>query len=650
MGGATSGREDVGESYAAAPVSSRSGQSQQKRHSSWTQGVDLAGAVSDHNGYQTTTTVTSRSTPQLQTLSAAGGHKSAVSGIDNNSSVGASRSWYDVASTDSTATSTSTGTVGNFDGVSHRQQAQQVQQSHRQLYQAQPTTTTVVPDRSRYGQSFTGEAGGSDDHSSSTPGIERVNTGAGRGLESGGSNARNGPPTHVRRSSAAAFAFSAVDARPLTSSGNAYSAAPLHARSRSDGRYDRERVALASRTSVSNMIGLSASQKSHLGRRELLSQCGQVPHSSHGQQQQHHHNFGNGRWRGAGAVDSTSVAGGSGYHGAGLPSHPEQLLTRVTRSSPQYPSATSAITSSCRGFDVTRRSASHQVDRRFPSGTAGGDASSGSSASSTFNSGTSSRAMIESPPLAVNEQRRLAGVPHVNPPEAFSLSPADYGGAGIGELTPVDPITLVVDRNTSPDIIANTHPACCNHVATAAGGQAGCCVSPPAAAPGVLPKPKNPFEWLQRLQQSRGGKEKCPTTPRTSRSSSMSSLASPARLAALMGGAPAAAAGDGSSRACGGGHQRSDSMAATRGGVVYGAGVCPAPDCPGNGDCLPGATPDMLVYEVKFKRATRTFLLGDAMDHGSTCCGDRVKVCFTCFADNTMYPFICCMCTTGNSY
>lgn len=589
MGAPTSGREEIGESYMTVTASVRSGQLQQEKYLPCAQGVDLDG-VPDHNGSQTI----SRSAPQLQTLSGAGGHTSAVNSVDH-SSVGARRCWHDVASTDSTTTA-NTGTIGNFEGIGHRQPAQQ---PHRHLYQVEPT----AHDRPRYGQSSAG-AGGVDDQSSLTPGMERLNASAGRGLESAGSSARNGPPTHVRHSSATSFAFSAVDARPLANPSNTYSATPLHARSRSDGRYDRERVALTTRACASNMIGPSASH-GHLGRRDLPSQCGQGSHS-HGQQQ---HGFGNGGWQGAGVADS-GVAGGSGYHGAALASHQEQPLSQTTRPSSQYPSTS---TSSCRGFNVTRRPAPHQLDRRYPPNAAGEGTS---SASNAFNGGAPVRTMMESPPLAVNEQRCLPGVP-VNPAEAFSLSPAEHR-AGFAELTPVDPATSAIERNNLPEVMT-THARSGSHVA-AAGGQAGCCGSPPVAAAGVLPRPKNPFEWLQRLHQTRNGKEKCPTTPRTSRSSSMSSLASPARLAALVGGAPAP--GDG--RACGG-HQRSESMATTR-DILYCAGSCPAPDCAGNGDCLPGATPDMLVYEVKFKRATRTFLLGDMMDHSSTCCGDRVKV------------------------
>lgn len=55
--------------------------------------------------------------------------------------------------------------------------------------------------------------------------------------------------------------------------------------------------------------------------------------------------------------------------------------------------------------------------------------------------------------------------------------------------------------------------------------------------------------------------------------------------------------------------------------------TCPAQDCPaGSHNCLHDATPDMLVYEVNFKRATRTFLLGGDLDHNTIVCGTLVKV------------------------
>lgn len=61
-------------------------------------------------------------------------------------------------------------------------------------------------------------------------------------------------------------------------------------------------------------------------------------------------------------------------------------------------------------------------------------------------------------------------------------------------------------------------------------------------------------------------------------------------------------------------------------GRVVAVGVCPAADCPVNGDCLPGATPEMLVYEMNFKRATRTFLPAEKLKNESILCGALMKV------------------------
>ncbi|CBN78603.1 conserved unknown protein [Ectocarpus siliculosus] len=128
----------------------------------------------------------------------------------------------------------------------------------------------------------------------------------------------------------------------------------------------------------------------------------------------------------------------------------------------------------------------------------------------------------------------------------------------------------------------------------------------------VLQPPNNPLEWLQNfnLRQSRkgsgsDGNDEGTNTPRTSRSSSASS--SPPCLGSRGGSALAV--------------PRAGSAAA-----AAAAGACPAADCPANGDCLPGTTPDTLVYEVRFKRATRTFLSEENLDPRSISCGTVVKV------------------------
>ena len=200
--------------------------------------------------------------------------------------------------------------------------------------------------------------------------------------------------------------------------------------------------------------------------------------------------------------------------------------------------------------------------------------------------------------------------------DVFALSsPPEHRArnGGGGAPLPADSVTAM-DLNAPSEASANVkaHGAVCggdqHHHMTAL-------LRSPLATT-VLPKPKNSLEWLQNLRQARAGtglgKDKGPGTPRTSRSSSVSSLASPSRLSALV----SAGAGD-RGAVC---HLRSEAM--VRGAV----GLCPAPDCPGVGDCVPGATPGMLVYEVKFKRATRTFLLGETLRDEDVSCGDLMKV------------------------
>ncbi|CAM9227139.1 unnamed protein product, partial [Hapterophycus canaliculatus] len=128
------------------------------------------------------------------------------------------------------------------------------------------------------------------------------------------------------------------------------------------------------------------------------------------------------------------------------------------------------------------------------------------------------------------------------------------------------------------------------------------------------PAPGSPFEWLKKmhLRQSRHGRSSQGVDNGTDTPSTASS-SSPVP------------------RPDGAGRRRADEppvgsqgeVATTAAGMC---GTCPAPDCPGNGDCLPGATPDMLVYEIRFKRAIRTFLPDENMDPISTSCGVLVKV------------------------
>lgn len=475
-------------------------------------------------------------------------------------------------------------TPDSFEGV-HQQQSQQQQQYGRRYQQLHPNGQ----DHPRYGHG--GAHGGGDEQQSPPVGVERLNTATtvpGRGLNSG-PHARNGPSHNRVHSSAATFVYSNADtaARSQTPGTATYlvepsfrrspsSSMPLHARSRSDGRYDRERVALAARPSAaSNMNGPPS--HGHAGRRENAQRS-----HSHGQ----HEVFVNGRWQGVGVVDPGGGGGGEdGYHSAGLGSHPEQPPSDAVR-----PSVTSSY---CRGFNVTRCAGPHhhpqQLDQRSAYPSAGGETN-----VNAFNGGGApGRTTVESPPVGSEHHQRIAGV-------ARNASFVKTEALNC-VLTPADPVAAA-ERKASPDAIVRP--------ATACGGNSMASSLGSPVAPATLRTPKNPFEWLQNLRHVRTGtgNEKGSSTPRTSRSSSMSSHASPSRLASFVGGA------DGRSF-----HQRSDSM-------LRGAGTCPAPDCPGNGDCLPGATPDMLVYEVKFKRATRTFLPGDFLSDTTISCGDRMKV------------------------
>lgn len=149
--------------------------------------------------------------------------------------------------------------------------------------------------------------------------------------------------------------------------------------------------------------------------------------------------------------------------------------------------------------------------------------------------------------------------------------------------------------------------------------------SPPLQPPLLKPPPKNPVEWLQRLERSRNSSTAATaTTPKDSASSCTSPVSCMSSGSSL---APSPASGV---------------LVATDGTAITAAHVsslsssrtCPAPDCPGTDQCLPGATPDMVVYEVRFKRSTRIFLpgefFGDGCDrHGGDdilSVGDRVKV------------------------
>lgn len=72
--------------------------------------------------------------------------------------------------------------------------------------------------------------------------------------------------------------------------------------------------------------------------------------------------------------------------------------------------------------------------------------------------------------------------------------------------------------------------------------------------------------------------------------------------------------------------RREDKREKPRSPPEAGEGRCSAQNCPANGSCLGGAAPDTLVYEVDFKRATRTFLPGTELVGKVISRGDTVKV------------------------
>lgn len=162
-------------------------------------------------------------------------------------------------------------------------------------------------------------------------------------------------------------------------------------------------------------------------------------------------------------------------------------------------------------------------------------------------------------------------------------------------------------------------------------------VAPAFSTP--APAPGSPFEWLKKLnlrQSSYGkgsyGTDESTDTPSTASSSSATSTSSSFGIGTADGGGDEGGGGNHAPLSDGAGQHRADVMAVGGQGAVamtaaHGmCSTCPAPDCPGNGDCLPGATPDMLVYEVQFKRAIRTFLPGEDIDATSISCGVLMKV------------------------
>lgn len=148
--------------------------------------------------------------------------------------------------------------------------------------------------------------------------------------------------------------------------------------------------------------------------------------------------------------------------------------------------------------------------------------------------------------------------------------------------------------------------------APASGNDGGVPNEPPWTA---MSTPANPQQWLQKLnlRQSRTG-----------------SAAGGGAAAALRSLSPPALPLASTSRISAGGEAvvpgPDDSPLPHAEGRLAAKETCPAADCPANGDCLPGATPEMRVFEVNFKRATRTFLAAKKSNHKSASFGTLMKV------------------------
>lgn len=155
------------------------------------------------------------------------------------------------------------------------------------------------------------------------------------------------------------------------------------------------------------------------------------------------------------------------------------------------------------------------------------------------------------------------------------------------------------------------------------GGGNGGGVSPVMLPPSTArPAPSNPHQWLEsfNLRRSRSGASGSEDAAGLESPPPVLPLLSNPRVSIAGGGVTSVAAGEAGSPGL------ADSLLPQAEGRVVAVGTCPAADCPTNGDCLSGATLEMLVYEVNFKRATRTFLPGESSNQRSISCGTLVIV------------------------
>ena len=187
---------------------------------------------------------------------------------------------------------------------------------------------------------------------------------------------------------------------------------------------------------------------------------------------------------------------------------------------------------------------------------------------------------------------------------AASLSPPPPDNRSRKSVVAPSELTMNDERHPTPDIAPhNAHAVSCD------GNGMGSALGSSRAPTELIQSPENRFGRLESFQvlQAVCG-DKYPTTPRSSRSSSASSLSSLTRFASLRNASDVGVF-----------DQRADVEKMRH-------QTCPAPDCPGNGDCVPSAKADTIAYEVAFKRGKMTFLSGDGLGNADISCGDRVKV------------------------
>lgn len=374
-------------------------------------------------------------------------------------------------------------------------------------------------------------------------------------------------PVHIERDTTAPTSNNNArpyDAQSSVGLGNTNNTSSLQLRGTYDGRYQRVR-------------GVLSADPSEMGANRVFA-----PGHSGDVSRFHHYK----EDCGIGGRSSVNIGGeGGGEYQATAPfSHIRRSLSET---------ANSSLASSYGGIrnNVTRRPAPHHRQRLQTNQRPGFRFNDDANDVTAFNDGTST--------INVNEPSTRFAASATTTTTA-SLSPPGHRSRK-GFVAPSD-LAIKGERISSPDFAALTLSTNRNSTASVLG-------SPNAHHVGLEMIDNHPSCRLQnfRMLQSISG-DGFPTTPRSSGSTSTSSLTSPSRSASLL------STGDGGLL-----DQRADPDKMCKAG-------CPAPDCPGKGDCVPGATADTVAYEVTFKRGKMTFLLGDGLGDEGIFCGDRVKV------------------------